>query len=100
MGRNEMSATDAKTMSAEEQDALQLIDDAIVEWTCDYESVDLPDVLMSANTLEPIFALARHQIFTGSVIVYFRRGRPNALMARNAEDSFEDLGGGRSRLKT
>lgn len=83
-----------------EQHALKLLDDAITEWICDYKCDDLPGVFISANTLEPIFALLRHQEFCGSVIVAFHDGIPIGMVGRDAKSTFEDVDGKSFRIKS
>lgn len=82
-----------------EQHVLKLLDAAITEWICDYQCDDLPGVFISANTLEPIFALLRHQQFRGSVIVAFYDGIPIGMVGRSAENTFEDVDGNSFRIK-
>ena len=83
----------------EEERVLKLLDDAITDWICDYQCDDLPGVFISAGTLEPIFATARHNEFDGSLVVAFRDGIPIGMIARGKEDSFEDLGNDTLRIK-
>ncbi len=85
--------------SAHEDHVLKLLDEAITEWLCDYGIDDLPPVILSASTLEPIFALLRHNEFRGSLIVAFYDGIPMGMVGRGAEDSFEDAGNNAIRIK-
>ena len=78
---------------------LKLLDDAITEWICDYTCDPLPRVILSASTLEPIFALLRHNEFRGSLIIAFYGGTPIDMVGRSAEDSFEDTGNDTFRIK-
>jgi len=78
---------------------LKLLDEAITDWLCDYTCDNLPSVILSASTLEPIFALLRHNNFSGSLIVGFYDGVPFSMVGRSAEDSFEDTGDDTFRIK-
>ena len=86
--------------SAVKQDhVLKLLRDAISDWHCDYNCDPLSSVILSASTLEPIFALLRHNNFSGSLIVGFYDGVPFSMVGRSAEDSFEDTGDDTFRIK-
>jgi hypothetical protein len=82
-----------------QDDVLKLLEEASYDWHFDYQCDNLPGVLISANTFEPIFALLRHNSFNGSLIIGFLDGLPFDMIGRNAADSFEDCGDGTFKIK-